>query len=262
MKDQDKTKKQLIAELADLRRQLAKESASPEIRTAAALLQVASLGIHECDTEGRIRFVNPSQAAITGFSAEELVGTYVWDRIPPGPERDALPAYFKQLVSEQPSPTPYFAKNFGKNGELFDARVDWNYIRDSAGQVTGFVSIVSDITESKQAEQTLRKARDFSQGLIASMLDGFSVLDTNGVHVQVNDALCRMTGFSWDELIGVGVPHPYWPPEHCEHIQGTVDRRPPPFWPPSQSSSRRIGELGVELNSSGAFSSAPLREST
>ena len=27
-----------------------------------------------------------------------------------------------------------------------------------------------------------------------------------------------MTGFSREELVGAGLPHPYWPPEQHEHI--------------------------------------------
>ncbi len=103
MKDKDKTKEQLIGELAELRRRVSKrEAVLQENSVAAALLQIAPLGIHECDTEGRITFVNPSQEVITGFTGDELLGTYVWDRIVPGPDRDSLPAYFKHLVSDQP----------------------------------------------------------------------------------------------------------------------------------------------------------------
>ena len=72
--------------------------------------------------------------------------------------KGALRAYLEHLVSEQPTPTPYFAKNFRKNGEVFDVRVDWNYKRNPQGQVTGFVCILCDVTERKRAEETLKKA--------------------------------------------------------------------------------------------------------
>lgn len=53
----------------------------------------------------------------------------------------------------------------------------------------------------------------FWDGIAAAMLDGFSLLDADGVHVEVNPALCAMTGFTREELVGVAPPHPYWPPE-------------------------------------------------
>ena len=104
MMDQDNSKQELIEELAEMRRRVATlEKALQENQSAANLLQAAPLGIHECDAEGRITFVNPSQEAITGYTAGELVGTYIWERIEPGPTKDSLPAYVKRLVSEQPS---------------------------------------------------------------------------------------------------------------------------------------------------------------
>ncbi len=77
---------------------------------------------------------------------------------------------------------------------------------------------VHDITERKQAEDALREAKKFAEDLIATMQDGCSVLDLHGVHIDVNPAFCGMTGFTREELIGAGPPHPYWPPECLAEI--------------------------------------------
>jgi PAS domain S-box-containing protein len=58
--------------------------------------------------------------------------------------------------------------------------------------------------------------------LTDSMLDGFSLLSPDGIHLGVNPALCEMTGFTRDELIGVGPPHPYWPPEEEVAIEAAL----------------------------------------
>jgi PAS domain S-box-containing protein len=76
-----------------------------------------------------------------------------------------------------------------------------------------------DVTERRKAEEALRESKEFAENLIASMQDGFSVLDSDGVQSDVNAAFCQMTGFSREELIGVGLPHPYWPPEAYEEIR-------------------------------------------
>jgi diguanylate cyclase (GGDEF)-like protein/PAS domain S-box-containing protein len=44
------------------------------------------------------------------------------------------------------------------------------------------------------------------------------------VSLDVNPAFCAMTGFARDELIGVGPPHPYWPPEHRDEIASALRR--------------------------------------
>ena len=205
MKNRDKTREQLVSENEELRRRVAAlEKALPENQSATALLQIAPLGIHECDTEGRITFVNPSQQAITGYTANELVGTYVWDHIEPGPEKDSLPAYFKHLVSEQPVPTPFFAKNIRKSGEVVDVRVDWNYKRNQQGQITGFVSIVSDITEQKRAEEALQESEERYRLLAEAIPHPVWRSDAEGRQIDCNCRWQEYTGQTPEEAQGNG----------------------------------------------------------
>ncbi len=73
----------------------------------------------------------------------------------------------------------------------------------------------------------------FIKAVFSSMQDGLSVLDPSGVHIDVNPALCRMTGFSRGELIGTIPPHPYWHPDACDEIrqafEKTLKGEPGPF---------------------------------
>jgi PAS domain S-box-containing protein len=171
-------------------------------RRASLLLETAPLGIHECDTEGRITFVNPSQEQITGYAADELVGTYIWDRIEPGPEKDSLPAYLRRLVSEQPPPTSYVARNVRKNGEIFDVRVDWSYQRNTQGQLTGFLSIVSDVTEQNRVERELRESEQRYRTLAESTTDVVYIVDRSGTLLYANRSAAACMGIAPSALVG------------------------------------------------------------
>nr|WP_243687202.1 PAS domain S-box protein [Methanobacterium formicicum] len=87
----------------------------------------------------------------------------------------------------------------------------------------GIFILSIDITDRKQVEEELIASKEFNENIIKSMGDGFSILDKNGVHLDVNPALCQMTGFSREELIGTGLPHPYWPEEKAHDIQATLE---------------------------------------
>ena len=211
MNDQDKSKEQLIAELVELRQRAAEEDELQGLRRAAALLRVAPLGIHECDTEGRITTVNPSHEAITGYTAEELVGTYMWDRMVPGPEKDALCAYFKHVVAVQPAPEPYFAKKITKRGELVDVRFDWNYLRNPQGELTGFVSIVTDITAERTAQAALRQSEERFRRIFEEGPLGIALLNPDLSIEQVNPQFCDLLGRSEQEIMDQGlaaISHP------------------------------------------------------
>jgi len=54
--------------------------------------------------------------------------------------------------------------------------------------------------------------------IIDCIQDALDIIDLQGFHLLVNEAFCEMTGFSKEELLGVGIPHPYWPPEEKESI--------------------------------------------
>ncbi len=80
-------------------------------------------------------------------------------------------------------------------------------------------------------------AKGISDRLIAELAeyvaDGLVVVDATGTHLFVNRAFREMTGFSAEELLGHGPPHPYWPPEHLEEIvsafRHTIEGAPESF---------------------------------
>ena len=139
---------------------------------------------------------------------------------------DVMPAWFTKLVTEK------IAHALSSNEievfeyELPDAESKLSHYecRLSSLPDNEIIAIVRNITERKKAEEEIKAVVRFNTNLIESMQDGFSVLDINGVHIMVNDALFKMTGYSVDELIGIGPPHPYWPPEFLEAIESAVNK--------------------------------------
>ncbi|NYB52613.1 MAG: PAS domain S-box protein [Methanobacteriaceae archaeon] len=77
----------------------------------------------------------------------------------------------------------------------------------------------SILKEWMKSLKVYNDANKFRKNLLSSMRDGLIVLDADGVHQDVNDAFCKMTGFSREELIGKGFPHIYWPEGEYENIQ-------------------------------------------
>ncbi|HWE62160.1 MAG TPA: MEDS domain-containing protein, partial [Chloroflexota bacterium] len=62
--------------------------------------------------------------------------------------------------------------------------------------------MMSQILRAHLAEDSLREAETRYRGIFESTSDGLIVLDLDGRIVEVNPALCRMHGYSREELIG------------------------------------------------------------
>ena len=114
-------------------------------------------GIQVIDATGTITYANPAYQEMLGYTKEELLGKHTADLLELASRRPELREYLSLLVKEQPEPTTYFQQNLRKDGKVIEQAVSWNYSRDGEGNVIGFISIITDITERKQAEADLKR---------------------------------------------------------------------------------------------------------
>jgi len=182
-----------------------------------SLIENASDAIAIIGGDGTVRYQSPSYLKVLGYVQEEEVGRSLFGNIHPD-DITWVSEDFARLLQD-----PSYISHFELRIRVKDG--SWRIIEGVSRNllhhpaVEGIVVNFRDVTERKQAEEALQKAREFTDSLITSMPDGISVLDSHGVHTNVNPAFCRMTGFSRDELIGTGPPHPYWPPESLDEVE-------------------------------------------
>ncbi len=60
--------------------------------------------------------------------------------------------------------------------------------------------VLSDITEQVRAEEALQERESFLTSVLETTQDGFWVIDASGRLTNVNEAYCRMTGYTREEL--------------------------------------------------------------
>jgi diguanylate cyclase (GGDEF)-like protein/PAS domain S-box-containing protein len=84
---------------------------------------------------------------------------------------------------------------------------------------TFHIGTFQDVTELRRAERQAREERDRTSTIIAAMGEGYVLVVDDAIHT-VNDALCRLTGFSRSELVGSRMPFPFHVPElHDEMVR-------------------------------------------
>ncbi len=86
----------------------------------------------------------------------------------------------------------------------------------SLALVTVLALLARDMRRRQRAERDLADALAFRKAMEDSLVTGLRARDLQGCITYVNPAFCEMVGFAAEELIGQGIPAPYWPPEKVD----------------------------------------------
>ena len=100
-----------------------------------------------------------------------------------------------------------------KDGTPIVVRVSGQAVRDAKGALSQFIGLVEDVSEKRRATQRLRQTVDELMAIYEGMPDGLLATDGPTNHfIRVNPAMCRMTGYSEEELLGLSIEdiHPEW----------------------------------------------------
>jgi PAS domain S-box-containing protein len=133
-------------------------------------------GMRAMDMAGRITYVNPAFCLMTGFSESELIGL-----LPPFPYwlRDRIEESHRLLQQELLGLTPaggFEVKVRHKGGDVFDARMYVSPLVDPKGVQTGWMTSMTNITESKRIRDQLSASHERFTTVLESLDASVSVL--------------------------------------------------------------------------------------
>jgi two-component system sensor histidine kinase DctS len=89
----------------------------------------------------------------------------------------------------------------------------------SIALISVLVLLGKDMRRRLKAERDLADALAFRKAMEDSLVTGLRARDLEGRITYVNPAFCEMVGFGPEELLGLSVPAPYWPPELAGEYQ-------------------------------------------
>jgi PAS domain S-box-containing protein len=172
------------------------------------------------DQQGRITAINRRGAEILGFSREELHLKNWFDHFIPKRLRKEVFAVFRELISGKIEAAEHFVNPVlcrGNSERLFA----WNnaYLRDDKNTIINTLSVGIDITDYKQVKDALEKSEKQMQSIIRAAPVGIGML-VGCVIQQANETLCRMTGYSCEELVGKSARILYPSDAEYEYVGG------------------------------------------
>lgn len=152
------------------------------------------------DTEGTYMLCNSLFEHFFGASEAHIIGKTDYDFV----SREQADLFrwhdLKAMNNQQPSVNEEWISL--SNGEKRLLETTKTAIQDEHGNIIGVLGIGHDITRRYQSEAAVRASSERYQAILSSTLDGFWLVDLQGNLLEVNEAYCRLSGYSHDELIG------------------------------------------------------------
>lgn len=135
------------------------EALHAEAQTLSEVASHTSNLVVITDGNGQIEWVNDAFVEITGYRLEEV--------------RGRRPGSFLQGPKTNPQTVAFMGEriragrgfttevlNYTRNGEPYWAAVEVRPVHDSAGVLTNFIAVQSDVTDAREAQAVLRRAKD------------------------------------------------------------------------------------------------------
>jgi PAS domain S-box-containing protein len=189
----------------------------------AGIFRQTSVGIVQCDLEGRFLMVNNRYCEITGRAEAELASLRVADITHPADRRKTA-EHLQRLVLDG-APFVVEKRYLRPDGSQVWVTNNVALTRTIDGKPENFIAIVQDVTDSKGAQDALREREADLQLVLDSATDGVYCIDTEGVTTMCNAAFLRMLGFeNLEDAVGrklhdvIHHTHPdgsHYPKEEC-----------------------------------------------
>jgi len=177
-----------------------------------SIFENAVEGIYQTTADGRLVTANPMLARIYGFDSPRALMAHAAANPQYFYCDPSVRAEFVRRVLERGAVTGFESQIRRRDGSVVWISENARPLHDAAGKLVGFEGTVVDITERKQAEESLRETNDRLRALIQASPLAILALDKQGRVRSWNAAAARI--FGWTEAEVLGKPSPLVPPEH------------------------------------------------
>ena len=169
-----------------------------------ALIESFSDYIWSVDPDGIYTYVSQGVASLLGYDPQELIGKTPLDIMPPS-EALRVADFFRGTAAERRSFDRFENFVLNRNGCKVVLESSGVPVVDEAGVFRGYCGIDRDITARKQTEEKAQRQASQYAAMLAMTADGFGRFDADGWLLEVNDAYCRMSGYSRAELLNLRI---------------------------------------------------------
>ena len=185
-------------------------AANAQRNLLAAALEAAANSISITDSAGTVVWTNPAFSALSGYSAEEVLGAN--RRLLKSGVHDGK--FYQEMWAAISSGKVWRGEvvNRHKNGSFVPEEMTITPVASQPGGITHFIAINQDITERKQAEEALLQAEEKYRAIFEDAVVGIFQATPDGRLLNVNRAFAAMHSYESPEQLladisGSVLPH-------------------------------------------------------
>jgi PAS domain S-box-containing protein len=136
------------------------------------------------------------------YKMEDAIGAnfMLWNR---KADRSILRKAMKSFFNDGISVTVK-TRVYDTNNKIHWFRSSFSSIIEENG-IKNAIVIARDITEIKEAKETLKESKEKQRAVMITAMDGFWRLDLDGKILEVNQVYCQMSGFTERELLSMTI---------------------------------------------------------
>jgi PAS domain S-box-containing protein/excisionase family DNA binding protein len=182
-------------------------------QTLQALIQASPVAIINLDPQGIVEIWNPAAERIYGWSEQEIKGK-------PLP---TVPADLEEQYRRDHHDASHGfifngleTRRRRRDGTLIDVSISTAPLRNSSGEVTSVVALVTDITERKRSEAAVRESEDRFRTVAETASDAIIMIDEQSSIVFINPAAESIFGYAVEEMRGKQLT--MLMPEYLRHV--------------------------------------------
>ena len=174
--------------------------------------------VYTTNVQGFFTYVNPAAQELTGYLTDELAGMHFTELIP-ADWRERAQSFYQKQFRERDRETTLEFPIITRTGEKKWVEQTVKLLAEG-DRVTGFQSIVRDITERVRAEEALKESEERYRDLFENANDLIQSVAPDGSFVYVNRAWREILGYDEEEIAGLSMVDIIHPDNlaHCMEI--------------------------------------------
>jgi PAS domain S-box-containing protein len=185
-----------------MKNKIAEDKSIVESKLFHALIEHSTDIIVFVDLKGTILYINPAIKQVLGFTPEERIGRKGFELVHPD-DLKFMTDTFVTLITDKKSPVIHgeiHLRHKDGSWRTLDA-VGSNLVKDNI--IQNVIVNYRDVTERRKAEEELRRSEEKYRTILEDIHEGYFEVDLSGKFTFFNDILCRSTGYSRNELMGM-----------------------------------------------------------